>query len=84
MLVMGVNHTARTPNLNVLSNAFCTTNCLAPLSKRKDAFADRAEACAALSLKGKLHEAFHVVGGHMTTLCGRRQGVKPALRQPAP
>lgn len=31
--VMGVNHLGYTPDMNVVSNASCTTNCLAPMTK---------------------------------------------------
>merc|ERR1712087_670758 len=56
MFVMSVNHKAYTKDINVLSNASCTTNCLAPLAKIIQASTGAAKAVGKVlpDLNGKL------------------------------
>jgi glyceraldehyde 3-phosphate dehydrogenase len=49
MFVMGVNHTLYTKGDNVVSNASCTTNCLAPIAKVLHARLKTLPACPVVS-----------------------------------
>merc|ERR1712159_125307 len=67
MFVMGVNHTDYTSDVQVASNASCTTNCLAPLAKvLNDTF----------GIKEGLMTTVHAMTANQLTVDGPSRGGK--------
>ena len=67
MFVMGVNHDEYTTSMNVVSNASCTTNCLAPLAKIVD---------DAFGIEEGLMTTVHAVTVNQLTVDGAPKGGK--------